>query len=1156
MGKPRLRPWSFHPPHPLRERLSRALGVHPATAQVLAVRGYGEPADAESFLRAPLDALSSPRQLPDLLEAARVIWRAARGGQPVTVYGDFDADGVCAVAILVRGLRSLGVEPGVYIPHRLQEGYGLNAPAVRALAESGTRGLVTVDCGVGSVAEVALAKELGMEVVVVDHHEPPPVLPPADVVVDPKIPDRPYRFRGYCAAGLAWLLVAALRQLAGAPVTEDLLELAAVGTVADLVPLVDDNRILVRHGLRRLAESPVLGLRVLSQTSGLTGPVRADDVAWRLAPRLNAAGRVDTAQAALRLLLTDDPQEAQDLAAWLERQNAHRQRLHEQALGEAVTAVEQEGLSERPAIVVWGEGWHPGVVGLVAGRLRETYWRPAIALAVGGEMARGSVRGLPGLDLVELLRDCAHLVDRFGGHASAAGLSLPVQNLQEFRRRFEEAVGSRITPELLVPGVAVEAEVELREVTERLVDELAMLEPFGAGNPKPVLAARSLVLLEVGCWAEGEHLWLKVWDGGCVHEAVGFGLGEWGELLAFAQASLDIAGFPERDRWQEGGIRWVLEDLRTPGLQPDRILAHTPSLLRRLMERAEDYLGGAYRSVEVRPVLFTKVAGVTFEGRQEVVAQLSVGEEVLLRRQPDNPADPHAVQVVRKDGAVVGYLSSPLAGRVAPQLDRGARYRATVVAVTGGGEKNLGANLRLEQEAPPSRAVWVRSAFAASWDAQAATRAVVGGDGLDEEAHSVLPRLLRGQRVAVAGAPRPGWFRLPLAAAAAWALRDRRVVYVTPLAELTEGRWQAWKSSIERLGLRGAQLHGLVGRRELAQAEEALEAGAVDVVFTTPAYLAQRPELVSSDSLVVADGWVTPELPEPFGDHQGPFLWCLWDPTVRPEGWELHGPQASRTGVRVVDRRAQQRRPVEEWLAQGPVVLFAAGPRSAVEIARRGEFSGQVAYDHPGLPALVRETLVQLFNQGKLSALVCGGPAPEGLRARTLVWLAPTAQEVFLQQAGSHPRDQVTLVLDYDREGLHDTRREWESHHPSRRSLVALYRLLQTWPGELRWPDPDLGAAVREATGLDAALAVPSALHVLETAGLVSRERVPGGWRLQLCPVEDRRDLGSVLRFVEGEHSRAAFEAGSVWMLGCSAVEMLRRVAAGSLAARPESGAG
>ncbi len=1090
------------------------------------------------------------------MEAAGRIWEAARSGRPVTVYGDFDADGVCAVAILVRSLRALGVEANSYIPHRLHEGYGLNPEAVRALADAGTRCLVTVDCGVGAVSEVALAKQLGLDVVVVDHHEPPPVLPPADVVVDPKIAHRPYRFRGYCAAGLAWLLAAALRQLVGAPATEELLELAAVGTVADVVPLMDDNRIIARHGLRRLPDTPLVGLRALVRSSGLVVPVRADDVAWRVAPRLNAAGRVDTARTALQLLLTDDPQEAQHLASQLEAHNAHRQRMSDLALGQAVASVEAEGLQERPAIVVWGEGWHPGVVGLVAGRLREAYWRPAVALAVEGEVARGSARGVEGLDLVELLAECGHLLDRFGGHTSAAGLSLPARHLEEFRRHFEQTVGSRASPELLVPQVAVEAEVSLGEVTERLVDELALLEPFGAGNPKPVLAARGLAVVEVGCWAEGEHLWLKVWDGGCLHEAVGFGLGEWGELLAFAQPEVDIAGCPERDRWQEGGIRWVLEDLRTPGLQPEHVLAHTPSLLRRLLERADDYLGGAYRSVEVRPVLFTKVVGVTFEGRQEVVAALAPGEEVLLRRQPDNPVDPHAVQVVRVDGAVVGYLSSPVAGRIAPQLDRGARYRATVTAVTGGGDKNFGVNLKLEQEAPPSRTAWVRSALGASADAQAMLKALAGRNGLSEEARPVLDRLLRGDRVAVACPPQPGWWPVPLLAAAAWAVRGRRAVYVMPLAELAESRWQSWKSALERLGLRVAQLHGLVARRELAEAEEALEAGAVDVVFATTAYVSRRPDVVASDGLVVAEGWLVAQLPGPLADHQGPFLWWLWDPTARPQGWEVQGPGAARTGVRVVDRR-QDRQPVEGWLDQG-VVLLAAGPRSSVELARRLEPSAQVAYDHPGLPAVVRETLVQLFNQGKLKGLVCGGPAPEGLRARTLVWLAPTAREVFLQQAGcgSGPRDQATLVLAFDRDGLRAARREWESRHPSRHTLAAIYRLLQQRHGEVRWPDPGLEAAVREATGLDPALAVPASLHVFEAAGLLTRERVPGGWKVQLCAVEDRKDLGSVPRFAEGEASRAAFEAGSRWMMSAPAVDVLERVAGASLAARPGSGAG
>lgn len=1158
-GWPRTRPWSFCPLHPHRDGLVRELGLLPATAQVLAVRGLGDPETADRFLRAPLETLTPPSRLPGIPDAAALVWRAAREGRRVTVYGDFDADGVCSVALLVRGLRALGLDVDYYVPHRLREGYGLNAEAVRALGESGTQLLVTVDCGIGALAEVALAKHLGMQVVVLDHHEPPPVLPDADVVVDPKIPQKPYPFRGYCAAGLSWQLVAALRELAGAPATEDLLELAAVGTVADVVPLVEDNRVVVRWGLRRLPHTPLAGLRALLQNAGLAGPASADDVAWRLAPRLNAAGRVDTAQAALRLLLTDDPQEASELASELERHNAHRQRLQDAALGQALAAVEEDGLLDRPGIVVWGEDWHPGVVGLVAGRLREAFCRPAVALAVEGEVARGSARGVPGLDLVDVLGECGELLDRFGGHASAAGMSLPARHLLEFRRRFEEAVASRIPAELLVPEVVVEAQVGLEEVTDRLLEELALLEPFGAGNPRPVLAARGLQPLEVGLWGAGEHLWVRLWDGARIQEAVGFGLGEWGELLAFVQPDLDIAGCPERHPWEEGAFRWVLEDLRAPGLELGRVLADTPSLLRRLLDRGDDYLAGAYRGVEARPAFFTKVVGVSFEGRQDVVAQLTPGEEVLLRREPANPFDPHAVQVVRSDGSVVGYLNSALAGRLAPRLDRGARYRATVTAVTGGGDRNLGVNLRVEQDAPQPRGGWVRSALRSSGpDLDQVQKLLWGGGRLPEALRPALDQVLAGGRAAVACAPRRESSRLVLLALAAHGLRDRPAFHVSPLAELADGRWQAWRGTLERLGLRVGRLHGLVGRRELDEAEQALEAGGLDVVFTTSTYVSRRPELLAAGLLVVAEGWVEAELPSELGACPGPVLWVVWDPGANPRGWEVFGLPDARTAVRVVDAR-RRGQPQEAWVGQVPTVLFSPGPASALEVARSLSALGQVAYDHPGLPGPVRETLAQLFSQGKLAALVCGGPAPEGLRgARRLVWLGPTAKEVFLQQAagGVESGGQVTLVLAFGQEDLRRARAEWESRYPSRQALAAVYRLLRDLGGEVRWPDDHLARRVHEATGLDPRLAVPAAFHVLEAADLLRRERVAGGWRVQLCAAEGRKELGSVLRFAEGERSRAAFDAGSRWLASCAALEVLEQVAAGSVAARTGSGAG
>ncbi|MFN3285329.1 MAG: hypothetical protein ACK45F_03530, partial [bacterium] len=326
----------------------------------------------------------------------------------------------------------------------------------------------------------------------------------------------------------------------------------------------------------------------------------------------------------------------------------------------------------------------------------------------------------------------------------------------------------------------------------------------------------------------------------------------------------------------------------------------------------------------------------------------------------------------------------------------------------------------------------------------------------------------------------------------------------------------------------------------------------------TPTYLSRRPELVAAGALVVAEGWVQAELPPEVEAYPGPVLWVVWDPGAKPPGWEVFGLPDARTAVRVVDAR-HRAQPTEAWVGQVPTVLFSPGPASALKLARSLSALGHVAYDHPGLPGPVRETLAQLFSQGRLTAVVCGGPVPEGLRgAKRRVWLGPTAKEVFLQQAagGVDSGDQVTLVLAFGQEDVRRARAEWESRHPSRQGLAAVYRLLRDLGGEVRWPDDLLAQRVHEATGLDPRLAVPAALDVLEAAHLLRRERVAGGWRVQLCGVEGRKDLASVLRFAEGERSRAAFEAGSRWLVSCPALEVLEQVAAGSVAARTGSGAG
>lgn len=1221
--------WKIAPPPPESEHLATALGISPITAQVLARRGHGDPDDARAFLRASLDDLSDPERIPGLPQAAEIVLTAARAGTKITIYGDYDTDGVCATAILVRGLRALGFNAQTFIPHRTRDGYGLVESAVRAIAEDGTRLLVAVDCGVGALQEVALAKELGLRVVVLDHHEPPPILPEADALVDPKIRGHwptssdpkstsdirhPTSFSDYCAAGLAWMLVCLLRRRVGAPRSEELLELAALATIADVVPLLGDNRIMARWGLERLPTSPLPGIQALLRVAGLASDDRsptadrrslisADDVAWKIAPRINASGRVESADEALRLLLTDDAEESGRLATTLNNYNLRRQQLQERVLAEAMAAVTELGLDRRPGIVVWGDEWHPGIVGIAAARVREAFYRPSVLLAVEGDVARGSARGVPGLNLVEALQECRDLLDRFGGHASAAGVTVAVDRLEAFRERFEQAVGARLSPDDLVPVVEVDAEVGLDAITESLASELEALAPFGVANPRPVIALRGLRPVAVSVVGAGEHLRLRLTDGGRYLDAFAFRRGELGEMLAFTEPVVDVAGSVERDRWRDvSALRLLMEDLQTPGVDLERVLSDAGALTTRLFERSEEYLRGTYRGIEEAVAFYTKVVGVTFDDRQTVVRMLDAGETLMLEREPDNPHDPHAIRVRRlparstqaglpaqagadlpglparqTSGEQIGYLAATLAGRIAPMMDRGARYRATVAQITGGGDRSFGVNLLIERiEEPlnggPSQPELLRMALAAAQDEEMLDRLslhLLHRPLGSSEARKWAAQALRAQRaMMLAGPGRGAWIALLLVATAR-AVEGERVVCLFPTDEVCDARWEAWQPLMASVGVRAVRLHGTVGSRERARALEAVRSADADVIFTTAAYLDSEDGngALPSQAAFVADGFWHPVLPDAVARCPGPVLWSVWNPRAEvPAGWTALRSAQVRTGVRIQDRRnLAERDPVVDQILRGGegTVLFTGGARDAVETASalRSRTLHPVAYDHDRLPRRIRQTLYSLLSQGKIRCLVCAGTIPEeaGLAGvRHLVWLAPSSRERFLLQAAAagRPGEGVTLHLLFGAADAERARSAADTMHPGRRTVAAVYRVLRERGPSIRLPDEDLAGAVREATGSDPTELIPPVVEILEQAGVLSRERLDGGWIVSLPEVGERRDLGRSHRFSEGEHARAALESGIRWLLTAPAVEILEAVAAASVATPAQSGAG
>ena len=509
---------SYDPPP---EALPPISGMPLWLIRLLAGRGMRTTEEAWRFLHPALNQLNPPDMLHDLSKAASIIRDAAARGRRAVVYGDYDVDGVSASAILYETLLHLGMDVMVYLPDRHREGYGLNIPAVENLALKADI-LITVDCGITSIAEVSRAKELGMTVIVTDHHRHLDTLPPADAVVSPLLGD--YPFPGLCGAGVAWKLALAL---AGEQAME-LMELAAVATIADMVPLVDENRVIAALGLEQLGHTKRPGLRAVMERAGVQGTVSSDQVGFQIAPRMNACGRMASAKIAFDMLTARGKTEAEELAAQMEALNQERKAEENKVLEAALSQAGQMDLVENHAIVVWGEGWNSGVVGLAAGRVAEQFAYPTVALAVDGDVCVGSARSAGDIDIYKVLSQCADLFERFGGHRQAAGLTLKRENLEAFRERLSQAVAEQTGGKPVQPVLICDGELPLSDVTEETVHWLQKLEPFGMGNPAPRFLcedAQALSLRAVG--AEGRHLKCSFQQGSELRDGIYFGGGAW-----------------------------------------------------------------------------------------------------------------------------------------------------------------------------------------------------------------------------------------------------------------------------------------------------------------------------------------------------------------------------------------------------------------------------------------------------------------------------------------------------------------------------------------------------------------------------------------------------------------------------------------------------
>lgn len=518
-------PWLCGRPEKVEiERLHQATGLPPLACGVLAARGMKDPQEVREFLRAD-PPLSSPSLLHGIEAAAARIRQAVDTGERIAVFGDYDVDGVCATALMYSYLESLGAQVFYKLPNRADEGYGLCASSVKSMAERGITLIITVDNGISAAAEIAYAKTLGVDVVVTDHHIPPENLPEAAALVDPQLPEDASPCKSLAGVGVAFKVICAVEQSEPEEMLEWYGDLVAVGTIADIMSLTGENRAIVRRGLELLRENPRPGLQALMEVAGLAGrPLTAESVSFGLAPRMNAAGRMDDATAALRLLLSEDEEEAAQLAAVLDGYNQERQRTEREIVERIAAELDADpALARRRVLVVWGEGYHQGVIGIVASRLVERYGRPAIVFSVDGGEAKGSGRSVPGFSLYEAIAACGEMLIRFGGHDAAAGLSIETGRLDEFARAINAFAADRY-PVMEVPPLRADLAVSLDAVSTEQVAALESLAPFGSGNPQPLFLLENAVLDAVYPLSEGRHSRLRLRQGSASLYAVLFGV--------------------------------------------------------------------------------------------------------------------------------------------------------------------------------------------------------------------------------------------------------------------------------------------------------------------------------------------------------------------------------------------------------------------------------------------------------------------------------------------------------------------------------------------------------------------------------------------------------------------------------------------------------
>ena len=1207
----RSRRWEVVPyDHDAASLIEEKLHLSPLAARIMAGRGITTEQQARDFLSPSLERdWADPYLIPGMAEVVERLLLAIERGEQIAVFGDFDVDGISATCLMTRGLRDLGGKVEPFIPMRFGEGYGLSSAAVDRLFQTCTPDLiVTVDTGIASARECDELLARGIDVAITDHHEPGDLVPQGVPVCDPKL-DPDCVSRELAGVGVALKVIQALGDKRGKPGSwRHYTDIATLGTVSDMMLLTGENRALVSDGIARirLMRNPGLVALAFQARRDLT-QMTADDLAFSLIPRMNAAGRMDDPAIALRLLMARSPEKAEAIAEQLEEINRERRAIERQLYDEALALVQATYENGR-VIVVGGEGWHEGVKGIVASRIVNLYHVPVILFTISDGVARGSGRSVGDVNLFEAVESCSDLLIRFGGHAGAVGITLDAGNLDAFRDRMEEYLAA-LPPESFEDRSSVAAVVDVSELTVANITSLAVLQPFGQGNEVPMLAVCGATMTDRRRRGEdGKHLSFTVNDATGSCQAIMFNA-ENVEALAECDQAVDVIFEPKVENWQNRisckmHVRDVLRRGEDDGVALDPA---TVRLIDDLFDNAEQYISESeLESLANATQFHTKAVGVTFEQRQGYVSRLVEGDVLRVVREADNPNDSNAVALVDRDGCRIGYLKRFIAAAIAPRIDRGAAYRAVVENVTGGSDgRPFGVNVLVTSESDVAGSDEL--ALAQARAAERARLSAMSSEAVTDELRSLLigdHDLLDAQRAALAnleagvstlcvmatGRGKSLIFHVHAARCAL--LTNKASIFVYPLRALVSDQAYHLSRVFDRLGMTTRVLTGETPLEERASVFEGLSSGQVDIVLTTPEFLAIHSDRFAQTGRV---GFVVVDeahhagqaisgnrasyldMPRVLAELGNPCVLAVTATaspkvgqeicrllSIAPAGVVLD--PSVRENLHVCDERGRTDRDerLVSLLASGQKTLVYVNSREqTVNIARTlrrrvRDFGHRVAFYNAGLSRADRAAVEDAFRSGEVLLVVSTSAFGEGVNLpdvrHVVLYHLPFDEVEFNQMSGRAGRDgaDAYIHLAYSAGDARINERVLACDAPARDDLVCLYRVLCRHDREARLAGQE-GFALTNAElaaecasmGCNPAFGVKGVscgISIFRELGFTTTSGYGVGRRISMVPSPERMDLARSIRYLEGLNALQEFDGFRKWALESSPDQVLSRI--------------